>query len=107
MSDAGGVTLIIMLFVYFIPYAIAHSRKHRSASAILLVNVLLGWTLIGWLWALIWSLTGNVVQRAAPGSEIPTPETHVKCPDCAELVRAEARVCKHCGCKLVPQQLAG
>jgi len=27
----------------------------------------------------------------------------VKCPDCAELVRREARVCKHCGCKLVPQ----
>ena len=33
---------------------------------------------------------------------VPTPETHVKCPDCRELVLAEARVCKHCGCKLVP-----
>jgi len=35
--------------------------------------------------------------------EAPTPETHVKCPDCAELVRREARVCKHCGCRLIPQ----
>lgn len=33
----------------------------------------------------------------------PTPETHVRCPDCAELVRREARVCKHCHCKLIPQ----
>jgi len=33
----------------------------------------------------------------------PTPETHVKCPDCKELVRKEALKCKHCGCKLVPQ----
>lgn len=33
----------------------------------------------------------------------PTPDTHVKCPDCAELVLKEARVCKHCGCRLVPQ----
>lgn len=33
----------------------------------------------------------------------PTGDTHVKCPDCAELVKREARVCKHCGCKLVPQ----
>jgi len=33
----------------------------------------------------------------------PTPETHVKCPDCKELVRKEASKCKHCGCKLVPQ----
>lgn len=32
----------------------------------------------------------------------PTPDTHVKCPDCAELIKREARVCKHCGCKLVP-----
>ena len=32
-----------------------------------------------------------------------TAATHVKCPDCAELVRREAKVCKHCGCRLVPQ----
>ena len=37
------------------------------------------------------------------GEEKPNPWTHVKCPDCAELVRAEAKVCKHCGCRLVPQ----
>ena len=29
--------------------------------------------------------------------------THVKCPECAELVLREARKCKHCGCTLVPQ----
>ncbi len=34
----------------------------------------------------------------------PSPATHVKCPDCKELVRKEANVCKHCGCKLVPQE---
>lgn len=33
----------------------------------------------------------------------PTPETHVKCPDCRELVRADARKCRYCGCVLVPQ----
>ena len=32
-----------------------------------------------------------------------SPDTHVKCPDCAELIKREARVCKHCGCRLVPQ----
>lgn len=37
------------------------------------------------------------------GSGEPTPDTHVRCPDCAELVRREARKCKHCGCALVPQ----
>lgn len=33
----------------------------------------------------------------------PSPDTHVRCPDCAELVRREARKCKHCGSPLVPQ----
>lgn len=37
------------------------------------------------------------------GSGEPSPDTHVRCPDCAELVRREARKCKHCGCALVPQ----
>ena len=33
----------------------------------------------------------------------PTPDTHVKCPDCKELILKQAHVCKHCGCKLIPQ----
>lgn len=28
--------------------------------------------------------------------------THVKCPDCKEIVDKQANVCKHCGCKLIP-----
>ena len=38
------------------------------------------------------------------GENAPTPETHVRCPDCKELVLKEAKVCKHCGCKLIPQK---
>ena len=34
---------------------------------------------------------------------IVSPDTHVRCPDCKELVRKEARVCKHCRAALVPQ----
>ena len=29
--------------------------------------------------------------------------THVRCPDCRELVLKEASKCKHCGTRLVPQ----
>lgn len=41
-------------------------------------------------------------KRTVDGAP-PTPATHVRCPDCAELVRREARLCRHCGCRLVPQ----
>jgi hypothetical protein len=33
----------------------------------------------------------------------PNVETHVKCPDCRELILKDARKCKHCGCNLIPQ----
>jgi len=39
-------------------------------------------------------------RRAA---DRPSPRTHCRCPDCRELVLLEARVCKHCGCTLIPQ----
>lgn len=44
-----------------------------------------------------------VLDDLAPPAGAPDPRTHVKCPDCAELVRAEARVCRYCGCRLVAQ----
>lgn len=36
-------------------------------------------------------------------SRKPSPSTHVKCPGCQELIPKNARTCKHCGCKLIPQ----
>jgi len=33
----------------------------------------------------------------------PNENTHVKCPDCRELILKDARKCKHCGCILIPQ----
>ncbi|MDY0748526.1 hypothetical protein SNE35_28760 [Paucibacter sp. R3-3] len=34
--------------------------------------------------------------------EAPTAKTHVRCPDCRELVRMDASRCKHCQVALVP-----
>lgn len=44
-----------------------------------------------------------VSRRDDTPLERPTPDTHVLCPDCREPVRKDARVCKHCGCRLIPQ----
>lgn len=45
-------------------------------------------------------------KRSPAPVDVPSPDTHVRCPDCRELVRADAVKCKHCGAKLVPQQLS-
>lgn len=39
--------------------------------------------------------------------ERPNPSTHIKCPDCKELILKDARVCRYCGCKLVVPALSG
>jgi hypothetical protein len=54
-------------------------------------------------WALLCALLsylGLIILRILPS--MPTPDTHVLCPDCREPVLKDARACKHCGCKLVP-----
>tara|TARA_R110000851_G_scaffold333531_1_gene514857 strand:+ start:38719 stop:39015 length:297 start_codon:yes stop_codon:yes gene_type:complete len=51
-------------------------------------------------------IAGSSTPRSQRGiiinGEKITPNTHVICPDCAEYVKKEARVCKHCGTKLKP-----
>ncbi|MEQ8405347.1 MAG: superinfection immunity protein [Oceanicaulis sp.] len=51
--------LLISALTYFLPTVIALARSHHNGFAIFLTNLLLGWTLIGWVIALIWSVTAS------------------------------------------------
>lgn len=51
--------LLISALMYFLPTVIALARSHHNGFAIFLTNLLLGWTLIGWVIALIWSVTAS------------------------------------------------
>ncbi|WP_313980054.1 superinfection immunity protein [Xanthocytophaga flavus] len=54
MLEAVSYIFIIYLFIYFIPSAIGY--KKPNAKWIIGVNVLLGWTVIGWIIAMIWAV---------------------------------------------------
>jgi len=59
--DAIYILLIVFFTVvgipiYFLPTIIATNRKHPNALPIFILNFFLGWSLIGWVAALIWSL---------------------------------------------------
>lgn len=45
---------------YFLPAIIAFAKSKRDAGAILVLNFFLGWTLIGWVVALVWALKQDV-----------------------------------------------
>jgi Superinfection immunity protein len=50
---------LLWLALYFLPAMFAIGRKHRNSSAICAVNLLLGWTVVGWIVAAVWSSTNN------------------------------------------------
>lgn len=53
--------------LYFIPTYEAWMRKHPSLTAITALNVLLGWTLLGWVAALVWALKNiSSIPPSAP-----------------------------------------
>jgi len=53
---AHGLTLLIgLLAIYFLPWFVAWSRRHHATDGILIANIVLGWTFVGWFGALAWS----------------------------------------------------
>lgn len=53
----GIVALAGLAILYPLPAFIAWWRAHPSTGPIALLDLVLGWTGIGWLLALLWSLT--------------------------------------------------
>jgi len=57
LGGTGIVTLTgIVLAIYLIPSYIAFARKVPSSVAIAVLNIFLGWSIIGFIVALVWSL---------------------------------------------------
>jgi len=50
------VLIIALIAIYFLPAMIGFSRDHRNRWIILLINVVFGATVLGWLIALIWAM---------------------------------------------------
>lgn len=57
-----------LIALYLLPGIVASRRKKANRQAIWVVTILLGWTVIGWIAALIWAfLVEEKDQRAAGG----------------------------------------
>jgi NAD/NADP transhydrogenase beta subunit len=48
---------LVGLALYFLPTIIAATRNTTKLAAVVLVNLLLGWSVIGWVVALVMSMT--------------------------------------------------
>jgi hypothetical protein len=73
----GLLFLIAMLAIYFLPSIVAGVREHPQSAPIILLNIFLGWTLIGWVAALVWAATafaGRASDGFGPNISIAPPQ---------------------------------
>ena len=83
---------VFLLPVYVLPSILAWRKTHRTP--ILLLNLLLGWTVLGWVGALMWALVDAPANRDQLG--------HGKfCPNCGKSSPVLARFCSSCARPLV------
>ena len=95
--------------LYLLPTYEAWKNQHPNLTAIALVNIFLGWSLLGWVVAVVWAykkpeptiaiaqpMVSAVTDSPKPPLQQQQRETK-KCPFCAEDVRIQAIKCKHCG----------
>ena len=60
MGEGFLILLVVGLILYFLPTFIAMSRgKANGTGGVFLVNLLLGWSVIGWFVAFIWACSGD------------------------------------------------
>ncbi len=56
----------VVIAAYFLPAVIALGRNHPNGIAISIVNLFLGWTLIGWVVAMAWSVSAERLTKGTP-----------------------------------------
>lgn len=64
----GGM-LIFAALIYFVPVLVAFLRHHHNRLAILMLNIFLGWTFLGWVAALVWASTRVERDVTPPASQ--------------------------------------
>lgn len=96
-----------VIALYFYP-TICAVGEHPKTTPIFALNLLTGWTLVGWIGAFIWALNRPVdpVFRAPSttyAEDVAAAESTKDCSYCAETIKAAAKKCRYCGSDLESQ----
>lgn len=91
------VSVLFFIFgpaLYLLPTYEAWARKHKSFSSIALLNIFLGWTLLGWVGALVWACKSQVqeVEVVHSYASTPTPTPTPQAPNLTDELRKLAQL---------------
>ncbi|MDS1116379.1 superinfection immunity protein [Gordonia westfalica] len=71
----AAVQLLFMIGLYLLPSIVAELRKAPNKGSIIVINVLLGWTIIGWVVALAMAARDVPPTPAMAARDVPpTPQ---------------------------------
>jgi len=100
---AALLLLVVGFLLYFLPSLIG--SKRRNANSIFIVNLFLGWTLVGWVVALAWAVAAEPpVPVVAPAHvSAPVARTPYLCNLCGKYSEPSGLFCPLCGAKKLPQ----
>jgi hypothetical protein len=59
---------VCVILIYLIPTMVASRYRHSRHTEILFLNILLGWTVVGWVIAFRWASTPEARPRSMRGS---------------------------------------
>jgi hypothetical protein len=62
MRTIIAIIIAALSFLYLLPFAIAIGRGRTNTGAICALNLFLGWTLVGWVVALVWAVAHDEVR---------------------------------------------
>jgi len=85
--------IVLAIVFYFLPALIADKRKVAAAGTIAWVNFFFGWTILGWIAALIWAVAEAPIAPAALPRDDPEQRD---CPACYSKIDPRATICPHC-----------
>lgn len=64
-TAATAILLAIIAVLYLLPTILAYGRDHPHRQRLALVNILFGWTLLGWIGVFLWATLATSDPREA------------------------------------------
>ncbi len=94
-TDIGAAIylfVVVYILLYFIPSMVAFTKSRQNFASIFALNLFLGWSVLGWVAALVWALKTKSSNRDRVFNA-----SSEYCAGCGAPLDFQAQFCSKCG----------